>query len=246
MANKILMITGGGRGIGHCTAVLAAQRGWDVCVNYLSNSVRADQTVELVRKHGARGLAVQADVSKEGDIVRLFQTCDRELGRLDGLVISAGIVGPRGRVDELTDVAGLDTLWTLNITSTLLCSREAIRRMSTKHGGKGGAIVNLSSAAAHLGTPGVSVPYAASKAAVDAITWGLGQEVAAEGIRVNSVSPGIIDTEIQPPGRIAEMGPKLPMRRAGQPEEVAAPILFLLSEEASYIAAAKVHVSGAR
>jgi NAD(P)-dependent dehydrogenase (short-subunit alcohol dehydrogenase family) len=162
------------------------------------------------------------------------------------LVNSAGIVGPYARVDELDDWNALKELWTLNITSTLICSREAIKRMSTKHGGKGGAIVHLSSAASHLGGAGVNVPYAASKGAIDSMNWGMAQEVAAEGIRVNAVSPGVIDTEIQPEGRVEAVGPNLPMKRVGQAEEVANAILFLLSDEASYIAGTKVNVSGAR
>jgi NAD(P)-dependent dehydrogenase (short-subunit alcohol dehydrogenase family) len=243
--SKVLIVTGGGRGIGHCTAVGAAKRGWDVCVNYVGNDERALQTVKLVEAAGARAIAVKADVTKEEDVIRLFETTDRELGVLSGLVNSAGIVGPSGRIDELK-ADDLNKLWALNLTATLICSREAIKRMSTKHGGKGGAIVNLSSAAARLGTPGVTVPYSASKGAVDSLNWGMAQEVAGEGIRVNSVSPGVIDTEIQPAGRVAEMGPKLPMKRAGQPEEVANTILFLLSDEASYIAGAKIEITGAR
>lgn len=243
--SKVLIVTGGGRGIGHCTAVAAAKAGWDVCVNYVGNAERAKQTVALVEKAGARGIAVRADVTKERDVIRLFETTDKKLGVLSGLVNSAGIVGPSGRVDEL-NIADLAPLWALNITATLICSREAIKRMSTKHGGSGGAIVHLSSAASHLGTPGATVPYAASKGAVDSLNWGMAQEVAAEGIRVNSVSPGVIDTEIQPKGRVKEMGPKLPMQRVGQPEEVAAAILWLLSEEASYVAGTKINVSGAR
>ncbi len=243
--SKVLIITGGGRGIGHCTAIGAAKQGWDVCVNYVGNDERAMQTVKLVEEAGARAIAVKADVTKEEDVVRLFETTDRELGVLSGLVNSAGIVGPSGRVDELK-AADLTPLWLLNITATLICSREAIKRMSTKHGGKGGAIVHLSSAASHLGTPGATVPYAASKGAVDSLNWGMAQEVAAEGIRVNSVSPGVIDTEIQPAGRVEEIGPKLPMRRVGQPEEVANAILWLLSDEASYVAGTKINVSGAR
>jgi NAD(P)-dependent dehydrogenase (short-subunit alcohol dehydrogenase family) len=243
--SKVLIVTGGGRGIGHCVAVGAAKRGWDVCINYAGNVERARQTLALVEKAGARGITVKADVTKERDVMRLFETTDKKLGVLSGLVNSAGIVGPYGRVDELKS-ADLAPLWALNITATLICSREAIKRMSTKHGGKGGAIVHLSSAASHLGTPGATVPYAASKGAVDSLNWGMAQEVAAEGIRVNSVSPGVIDTEIQPPGRVKEMGPKLPMRRAGQPEEVANAILWLLSDEASYVAGTKINVSGAR
>lgn len=243
--SRVLIVTGGGRGIGHCTAVGAAKQGWDVCVNYVGNDERAMQTVKLIEEAGARAIAVKADITKEADVLRLFETTDKELGVLSGLVNSAGIVDPYGRIDEV-NADDLNRLWALNITATMICSREAIRRMSTKHGGKGGAIVNLSSAAARLGTPNATVPYAASKGAIDSFNWGLAQEVAGEGIRVNAVSPGVIDTEIQPAGRVQEMGPKLPMKRAGRPEEVAETILYLLSDAASYVAGAKIEVTGAR
>lgn len=243
--SKVLIVTGGGRGIGHCTAVGAAKLGWDVCINYVGNTDRAKQTLKLVEEAGARGIMVKADVTKERDVIRLFETTDKKLGVLSGLVNSAGIVAPFGRIDEVS-AADLNKLWALNITASMICAREAVRRMSTKHGGKGGAIVNLSSAAARLGTPNATIPYAASKGAVDSFNWGLAQEVAGEGIRVNSVSPGVIDTEIQPKGRVKEMGPKLPMKRAGKPEEVAETILFLLSDAASYVAGAKLEVTGAR
>lgn len=243
--SKVLIVTGGGRGIGHCVAVGAATQGWDVCINFAGNVERAKQTLALVEKAGARGIMVKADVTKERDVIRLFETTDRKLGTLSGLVNSAGIVEPYGRIDDV-NAADLAKLWALNITASMICAREAVRRMSTKHGGKGGAIVNLSSAAARLGTPGATVPYAASKGAVDSFNWGLAQEVAGEGIRVNSVSPGVIDTEIQPKGRVKEIGPKLPMGRAGKPEEVADTILYLLSDAASYVAGAKIEITGAR
>lgn len=244
--SRVLMVTGGGRGLGAATCVEAAKRGYEaICVNYLGNKARADNIVEQCIKAGAKAIAVQADVSKEEDVLRLFATCDKELGTVTHLVNSAGIVGPYGRVDELK-FEDLGPLWSLNITGTFLCAREAIKRMSTKHGGKGGAIVNLSSASAHLGGAGVNVTYAASKGAIDSATWGMAQEVAREGIRVNSVSPGVIDTEIQPQGRVEQVGPSLPMGRVGQPPEVAAAILFLLSDEASYVSGTKVDVSGAR
>lgn len=245
--SRVLIVTGGSRGLGAATCIGAAARGYEnICVNYVGNKERADQVAEACEKAGANTIAVQADVTKEADIVKLFETVDKELGTVTHLVNSAGIVGPYARVDELDDWDALQELWTLNITSTLICSREAIKRMSTKHGGKGGAIVHLSSAASHLGGAGVNVPYAASKGAIDSLNWGMAQEVAAEGIRVNSVSPGVIDTEIQPEGRVEAVGPNLPMKRVGQAEEVANAILFLLSDEASYIAGTKVNVSGAR
>lgn len=244
--SRVLIVTGGGRGLGAATCIGAAERGYEnICVNYLGNRARADQVVEDCRKAGANAIAVQADITQESEIVGLFETVDKELGAVTHLVNSAGIVGPYARVDELP-YDELAPLWNLNITATLICSREAIKRMSTKHGGKGGAIVHLSSAASHLGGAGVNVPYAASKGAIDSLNWGMAQEVVAEGIRVNSVSPGLIDTEIQPEGRVETMGPKLPMKRAGQAHEVANAILWLLSEEASYVAGTKLLVSGAR
>lgn len=244
--SRVLIVTGGGRGLGAATCIEAARRGYEnIAVNYLANKARADQVVAACKEHGARAIAIKADVSKERDVMRLFESVDKRLGTVTHLVNSAGIVGPYARVDELP-YAELGPLWALNITGTLIPCREAIKRMSTKHKGKGGAIVNLSSAASHLGGAGVNVPYAASKGAVDSLTWGLAQEVAAEGIRVNAVSPGVIDTEIQPEGRVEKIGPMLPMKRVGQAHEVAAAILFLLSDEASYVAGTKVNVSGAR
>ena len=244
--SRVLVVTGGSRGLGAATCIGAAERGYEaICVNYISNKERADQVVAACEKAGAKAIAVQADVSKEADVERLFETVDSELGTVTHLVNSAGIVGPYGRIDELK-AADLTPLWELNITGTLICCREGVKRMSTIHGGTGGAIVNLSSAASHIGVPGVNVPYAASKGAIDSFNWGLAQEVAAEGIRVNSVSPGVIDTEIQPAGRVEQVGPNLPMKRVGQAEEVANAILFLLSDDSSYVAGTKINVSGAR
>jgi NAD(P)-dependent dehydrogenase (short-subunit alcohol dehydrogenase family) len=244
--SRVLIVTGGSRGLGAATCTGAAERGYEaICVNYVSNKERADEVVAACEKAGAKAIAVQADVSQETDVVRLFETVDAELGTVTHLVNSAGIVGPYGRIDELK-AEDLTPLWELNITGTLICCREGVKRMSTIHGGTGGAIVNLSSAASHIGVPGVNVPYAASKGAIDSFNWGLAQEVAAEGIRVNSVSPGVIDTEIQPPGRVEQVGPNLPMQRVGQAEEVANAILFLLSDESSYVAGTKINVSGAR
>jgi NAD(P)-dependent dehydrogenase (short-subunit alcohol dehydrogenase family) len=241
----VIIVTGGGRGIGAATALAAARRGYAVAVNYQQNRVRADEIVGEIKQSGGRALAIQADVADEAAIVRLFETVDRELGALSALVNSAGIIGPQGRI-EACSAADLRALFETNITGTMICCREAIRRLSTRHGGKGGAIVNLSSAASRLGGAGELVPYATSKGAIDALTFGLAQEVAAEGIRVNAVSPGVIDTEIQPAGRVEKVGPMLPMKRAGRAEEVAATILWLLSEEASYVSGTVVGVSGAR
>ena len=244
--SRVLIVTGGSRGLGAATCIGAAEQGYEaICVNYVNNKARADQVVAACKKAGAKAIAVQADVAVEADVLRLFETVDKELGTVTHLVNSAGIVGPYGRVDELK-AEDLAPLWALNITAMFLCCREAVKRMSTLHGGKGGAIVNVSSASAHLGGPGINVTYAASKGAVDSLNWGLAQEVAAEGIRVNSVSPGVIDTEIQPAGRVEQVGLNLPMKRVGQAEEVAAAMLFLLSDAASYVAGTKINVSGAR
>ncbi|HZT51004.1 MAG TPA: SDR family oxidoreductase [Stellaceae bacterium] len=243
--SKVLVITGGSRGIGAKVALGAARQGWRIALVYQTNRPRAEEVLAAVRGQGGEAIALQADIADEAAVTRLFATVDGELGRLSGLVNSAGIIGPSGRL-EAVEGASLAALWAINITGTMLCCREAIRRMSTRHGGSGGAIVNLSSAASRLGGAGSTIPYAASKGAIDSLTFGLGQEVAAEGIRVNAVSPGVIDTEIQPPGRVAQIGPLLPMQRVGQPEEVAEAILFLLSDAASYIAGAVLNVSGAR
>jgi NAD(P)-dependent dehydrogenase (short-subunit alcohol dehydrogenase family) len=242
---KTLLITGGGRGIGAATAIAAARAGWDVAINYREKTQRAAEIVAAVKALGRKAIAYPADVTDEAPVVALFAAVDRDFGRLDGLVNSAGIIGPHGRI-EAVDAAGLNKLFAINVTATLICSREAIKRMSVKHGGKGGAIVNLSSAASRIGGAGETVPYAASKGAIDSLTFGLAQEVAGEGIRVNAVSPGVIDTEIQPEGRVARIGPTLPMKRVGKPEEVAAAILFLLSDEAAYIAGTVLDVTGGR
>ena len=244
--SKVLLVTGGSRGLGAATCINAAKQGYkNICVNYLNNRPRADQVVEQCQKAGANAIAVKADVSNESEVVELYKTIDRELGDVTHLVNSAGIIGPYGRVDEVK-AADLLKLWELNITGMFITCREAIKRMSTIHGGKGGAIVNVSSASSRLGGAGVNVSYAASKGAVDSLNWGLAQEVAAEGIRVNSVSPGVIDTEIQPKGRVDKIGPTLPMKRAGEADEVCEAILFLLSEGASYVSGTCISVSGAR
>ena len=243
--SKALVITGGSRGIGHCTAIGAAKQGWDVCVNYVSNSARADETVALIEKDGGKALAVQADITKEADVIRLFKDCADQLGEIGGLVNSAGIAEPYGRIDELK-YDELTYLIDINVNAALIVAREGIRHMSPHHGGHGGAIVLLSSVASRLGAPGNNVPYAASKGAIDSLGWGLAQEVSREGIRVNVVSPGLIDTEIQPPGRVEQMGPSLPAGRAGKPEEVANAILWLLSDDASYVSGSNINVSYAR
>ena len=242
---QALIITGGTRGIGAQVALAAARLGWRMVLGYQNNRDRAEAMVAEIARAGGHAVAVAGELADESAILRLFATADREIGPVDRLVNSAGIIGPHGRIDAVA-AAPLNDLFAVNITGTFLCCREAIRRMSTKHGGKGGAIVNLSSAASRLGGAGETVPYAASKGAIDSLTFGLAQEVAGEGIRVNAVSPGVIDTEIQPPGRVERVGPQLPMKRVGRPEEVAASIMWLLSDEASYVSGAVLNVSGGR
>jgi len=244
-----LIITGGSRGIGAATARLAAGRGYAVCLNYRQDHAAAIGVVNEIHSEGGRALAVRADVGDEADVVRLFDEV-RSLGDpLVGLVNNAGILETQKRVVDM-DAGRLDRIFHTNVTGAFICAREAIRRMSTARGGRGGAIVNLSSAAARIGSPGEYVDYAASKAAIDTLTIGLSQEVAAEGIRVNAVRPGVIYTDIHgsggEPGRVDRVKAFVPMKRGGQPEEVAQAILWLLSDEASYITGAILDVSGGR
>jgi NAD(P)-dependent dehydrogenase (short-subunit alcohol dehydrogenase family) len=246
---KVALVTGGGRGIGAVTAELLASRGWDVCVGYRRDADSAARVVEACEQYGVRAIAVQADVSVEANVLELFRQCDQQLGTLDALVNNAGIVAPRSRVDEL-DADRLQRMMAINIVGPFLCAREAVRRMSTRHDGKGGSITNVSSAAARLGSAGEYVDYAASKGAIDTMTIGLAREVADEGIRVNAVRPGVIDTEIHAsggqPDRAQQLGPQLPMKRPGQPSEVASAIVWLCSDEASYVTGALLDVSGGR
>ena len=246
---KVLIVTGGSRGIGSATATLAAQRGYAVCVNYRKNRAAADTVVSEIQAEGGKALAVGADVASEQDVVRLFATVDAQLGPLTALVNNAGILERQTRVEHI-DAARIDRVFATNVRGAFLCAREAVRRLSTKHGGGGGAIVNVSSRAAQLGAPGEYVDYAASKAALDALTIGLAREVAAEGIRVNGVRAGIIHTEIHAdggePGRVDRLGPTLPMQRGGHAIEVARAILWLLSDEASYSTASFIDVAGGR
>lgn len=242
---KVLIVTGGGRGIGAATATEAAEAGWDVCVNYRENGARAEEVAERVRAVGRRATAVSGDVSVEADVLRLFRICDSELGPAAGLVNSAGILDPLSRVDEI-DGGALVRHMMVNVVGSILCAREAAKRMSFRHGGSGGVIVNLSSRTSELGGAGSLVHYGAAKAAINAFTFGFAQEVADEGIRVAAVSPGVIDTEIQPPGRLEAVAPALPMKRAGKAREVASAILWLLSDAASYVSGTVLNVSGAR
>jgi NAD(P)-dependent dehydrogenase (short-subunit alcohol dehydrogenase family) len=243
-ADKIMIVTGGGRGIGAATALLAAERGFKVCVNYRQDK---ESALSLAKRIG--GIAVQADVSSEQEVLRMFDEVDRKLGRLGALVNNAGIVDLGTRVEKVS-AARIVRMFGINVLGSFLCAREAIKRMSTRNGGSGGAIVNVSSIAAKLGGAGEYVDYAASKGAIDTFTIGLSKEVGAEGIRVNAVRPGIIRTEIHEssgdPARVERIGATAPLGRAGDAEEVARAILWLLSDEASYLSGALVDVSGGR
>ena len=244
-----LLVTGGSRGIGAAIARLAAERGYAVCLSYHTDRSAAEAMVAGITAQGGTALAVQADVAVEADVLRLFAECDARLGPLDAFVNNAGILARQMRVDEM-DAGRLERVFATNITGAFLCAREAVRRMSTRHGGRGGAIVNLSSRAARIGSPGEYVDYAASKAAIDTLTLGLAKEVATEGVRVNAVAPGLIETTIHAsggePGRVDRLRTLVPMQRGGQPEEVARAILWLLSDEASYVTGALVDVTGGR
>ena len=244
-----MLITGGGRGIGAATARLAAARGYAVCINYLRDRASAEGLVQDIRADGGSAIAVAGDVAQEKDVVHLFEACDRSLGPLSALVNNAGIVATKSRVDAL-GADRLQRMFAINVVGAFLCAREAIKRMSTKHGGKGGAIVNVSSAAARVGSPGEWVDYAASKGAIDTMTIGLSKELANEGIRVNCVRPGFVNTGIHAaagePNRIERLREGIPMKRGGEPEEVARAILWLLSDEASYSTGAILDVTGGR
>ncbi|MFN8059035.1 MAG: SDR family oxidoreductase [Vicinamibacterales bacterium] len=245
----VLVVTGGSRGIGAATSTLAAHRGYAVCVNYRRDAAAAAAVVRRVEAAGQPAIAVQADVSVEADVLRLFDTADAALGRVSALVNNAATLEPQMRVEDMS-ADRLARIFAVNVVGTMLCAREAVRRMSTRRGGRGGAIVNLSSAAARLGAPGEYVDYAASKGAVDTFTVGLAREVAMDGVRVNAVRPGIIHTDIHAsggePGRVERVRPTIPMQRGGQPEEVAHAILWLLSDDASYTTGAFIDVSGGR
>ena len=247
--NKTLLITGGSRGIGAATALRAAAQGWDVAVNYTRDAAAAQQVAAAVRALGRQAWVLQADVGDEAQVLAMFEALDRTAPVLCGLVNNAGVVDRAARVEAM-DGARLQRMFAVNVLGTFWCAREAVKRMSTRHGGTGGAIVNLSSAAARLGAPGQYVDYAAAKGAVDVFTLGLAKEVATEGVRVNAVRPGIIETDIHAsggqPDRAAQMAPLVPMQRAGSADEVARAIVWLLSDEASYTTGSVLDVTGGR
>ncbi len=246
---RVLLITGGSRGIGAATALLAAQDGWAVAVNYANNQAAANQVVQAIAQTGGQAIAVQGDVADEAQIARLFATVDQQLGRVTGLVNNAGVVDVTARVEDMS-WERLERMMRINVLGTFACAKEAIRRMSTRHGGQGGVIVNLSSAAARLGAPGQYVDYAASKGAVDTFTVGLAKELATENIRVNAVRPGVIDTDIHAsgglPNRARDLASQIPMQRPGTAQETAQAIVWLLSDKASYVTGTCLDVTGGR
>lgn len=247
--SKVLIVTGGSRGIGAATARRAARDGWDVCVNYAGNAAAADEVCGQIRELGQRAVPVQGNVADLAAVQALFAKCDAELGRPSGLVNNAGIATQRTRFDELSD-EDLQNTVAINVLGAMYCAREAVRWMSTKNGGDGGGIVNISSMAVKLGAPSERVHYAATKAAMDALTLGLGREVAAEGIRVNAVRPGLIDTDmnrsVDDPDRLERLGPSVPIGRTGTPEEIAEAVVWLLSDASSYVVSDVLTVAGGR
>ena len=247
--NEVLIVTGGSRGIGAATARIAGRSGYAVCVNFLKNKAAAKQIVDKINADGGHAIAVGADISKEEEVLELFSTVDDSLGKISALVNNAGILERQMRIEDM-DEKRLNRVFITNITGSILCAREAVKRMSIKNGGNGGTIVNLSSAAARLGSPGEYIDYAASKGAIDTFTRGLAQEVAEDGIRVNAVRPGVIETDIHAsggePGRVERIKDTIPLKRGGQPEEVAKAIMWLLSSDSSYTTGSLLEVSGGR
>jgi NAD(P)-dependent dehydrogenase (short-subunit alcohol dehydrogenase family) len=248
MNDRVVVITGGSRGIGRAAALAAASRGYRVVVGYASNKAAADEVVAQIERKNGKAIAVKCDVASEKDILALYKAAD-EFGTLGALVNNAGIVGPSVRVEDMS-AERIQRMMSVNVTGSILCAREAVKRMSTRRGGKGGVIVNLSSVASRLGAPNTYVDYAASKGAVDSFTIGLGHEVAGEGIRVAAIRPGLIDTEIHAsggePDRAHRLAPMVPMKRVGTAEEIANAIVWLISDEASYVTSAILDASGGR
>lgn len=249
MTQPIMLVTGGSRGIGAATAVLAAAHGWQVAISYKDNAAAADEVLQKIRDAGGTAIAIRADVSVEADVLRLFDAVDEQLGTLSALVNNAGMLEQQMRLDQMT-LDRWQRVFSANVFGSFLCAKHAVLRMSTKHGGSGGAIVNVSSAAARLGAPNEYVDYAAAKGAVDSMTIGLSKEVAAEGIRVNAVRPGLIHTDIHAssgePGRVDRLKGGVPMLRGGHAEEVAEAILWLASAQASYVTGTLMDVTGGR
>lgn len=242
---KIALVTGGSRGIGAAACRLLARDGWDVAVNYARDAAAADTVADAVRATGRRAMTVQADVGNEAQVVAMFEAVERELGPIDGLVNSAGIIGPVGRVDALTP-EDIDRVLKTNVVGCILTCREAVKRMSTRYGGRGGAIVNVSSGSAYIGNPGAQVLYAISKGAVNSLHIGLSQEVAGEGIRVNAVSPGMTATDMVTDEAASANVGRIPMGRLGEPEEIAEAIVWLMGDKAAYTAGANIRVAGGR
>lgn len=242
---QITVVTGGSRGIGAATALLCGQADHAVCISYRERADKADEVVAAIEANGGQAIAVQADTAVKEDVIRLFETVDTRLGPVTGLINNAGIYGPRTRVDEL-EAIDVERVLSVNVAALFQCCKEAIRRMSRRHGGNGGVIINVSSIAATLGVPGSGVLYSASKGAVNSLTIGLSQEVAREGVRVNAVSPGLTSTDMPPAKRLEEDGAKLPIGRAATPNEVAEAIFWLLTSKASYVAGANIRVSGGK
>jgi NAD(P)-dependent dehydrogenase (short-subunit alcohol dehydrogenase family) len=242
---KIALVTGGSRGIGAATCQLLAENEYDVAINYRDDKAAAEAVADAVCRQGGRSVVLRADVGVEADVINMFETVDRELGTLDALVNNAGIIGPRGRVDALSEADIISVLRT-NVVGSMICCREAVRRMSTNYGGRGGAIVNVSSGSAYIGNPGSSVLYAVSKGGLNSLMIGLSQEVAGEGIRVNNIAPGLTRTQMVTADAAAEATVAVPMGRLGEPREIAESILWLLSEKAGFVAGANIRIAGGR